>query len=292
MPSVARSVGEGLLMGLRLKEAERNRQRDELMDEMRREQLEDLRFQRKTLLSQLKQGEEEAKRQEMIADIAAIEAGGLRSGEQFMRSILAGEQTPLETKQRLASIMDYVPGLSSEEQFRRMGDKSGLSTIRHVTSEPFWWPGATEEERGAYRRMESGLEPRPRQLSGSLQKFLLTHQRDPDTGKWVEMIRETPSIGELLRSLQTFQSLFLPEKPETPEEEAAVRTFKQLLDALQEFEPIPRAEPGAGLEDLTLPAPPETEVEKEEMTPREIYNRCRAAGGSIEECKRKYEGIE
>jgi len=59
MPSLAQGYGKGLLLGLQLEEAKRQRQRDELSDAFLRERLEDMRFQRKALLSQLKREEEE-----------------------------------------------------------------------------------------------------------------------------------------------------------------------------------------------------------------------------------------
>lgn len=123
MPSLAQGYGRGLLLGLQLEEAKRQRKSQELLDEYRQEQLADIRWgrekEKKSFLAQIKEKEEKAKQDELIGDIAIVDALGLRTGSQFMRSILAGEETPPETKQRLTSIMDYVPGLGLEEQFKR-----------------------------------------------------------------------------------------------------------------------------------------------------------------------------
>lgn len=63
--SLAQGYIKGLSLGQQLKDAERQRQRDELSDELIRERIADSQFQRKTLMSQLKE-QEEKKRREAI----------------------------------------------------------------------------------------------------------------------------------------------------------------------------------------------------------------------------------
>ena len=161
MPSLAQRYGQGLLSGLEIQERQRRMRQADLLDEYRKEQIADIRWERekekKGLLAQIKAEEEQAKRQEMIGDIATVEAGGLRSGEQFMRSILAAGEIPPETKERLTSIMDYVPGLTSEEQFKRTRVEKKVEGAPAVR--PWYETYLGEKEMGEAARVAGELEP-------------------------------------------------------------------------------------------------------------------------------------
>lgn len=162
MPSLAQRYGQGLLSGLEIQERQRRLRQADLLDEYRKEQIADIRWERekekKGLLAQIKAEEEQAKQKEMIGDIATVEAGGLRTGPQFMQSILAGEETPPETKERLTSIMDYVPGLTLGEQFKRTRVEEKVEGAPGAI--PFLGQYLPEEIRPEAAEMAYGFKPK------------------------------------------------------------------------------------------------------------------------------------
>lgn len=218
MPSLAQGYGRGLLLGLQFEEAKRQRKSQELLDEYRREQLADIRWgrekEKKSFLAQIKTEEETAKQEKLITDIATMDALGRMSGESFMKSLLIGERTPPETKERLTSIMDYVPGLSSEEQFKRIrvGEKvEGAPGVRP------WYETylGGEEMRGA-AKVAGGLEPKefkkgayerqlleadPSELTEGQERYLkgLGYWYDPQSRTWLKKANLPPELLEAIK---------------------------------------------------------------------------------------------
>lgn len=190
MPSLAQGYGQGLLSGLEMQERQRRMRQADLLDEYRKEQIADIRWERekekKSLLAQIKAEEKEAKRQEMMGDIATVGAGGLVSGEQFMGSILGGEETPPETKQRLTSIMDYVPGLTSGEQFKRTRVEEKVEGAPGVR--PWYETYLGGEEMGEAARVAGGLEQGAAGRAGRKENMQETLRRlgsgDPFLQEW------------------------------------------------------------------------------------------------------------
>lgn len=299
MPSLAQGYGGGLLSGLEIMERKRRLQQDELLDEYRREQLQDIRWgrekEKKSLLAQIKEKEEMAKRQELIGDIAAIEAGGLRTGEQFMRSILGGEETPPETKERLTSVMDYVPGLSLEDQFKR------TRVAEKVEGAPGARPwGVSEIGEGEIpraARMALGLEPKaatptlpadwlkaPGKQESAVQKWLTD---------WEKHIFEKRTEEELETEVKTeypklkLKSTLAEELAETERAEAAKIIKRRHFNKWIKRVPVglrSEVREWAGMDVETTPSPPEEEPEytQEQM---DSYNACRDRGGDEEECR-------
>lgn len=189
MPSLAQGYGQGLLSGLEIQERQRRLRQADLLDEYRKEQIADIRWERekekKGLLAQIKAEEEQAKQKEMVGDIATVEAGGLRTGEQFMQSILAGEETPPETKERLTSIMDYVPGLTSAEQFKRTRVEEKVEGAPGVRP---WYETYLSPEEMRKVAMEGGIRPSATGRAGRKETMQETLRRlgsgDPSLQEW------------------------------------------------------------------------------------------------------------
>lgn len=147
MPSLAQGYGRGLLLGLQLEEAKRRKQRDELSDEFLKERLEDMRFQRKTLLREQKEQEEE-KREAKIKEIHTGHDIGGRGME--LSNILAAVShvTPAQREiavadfyEREGTMPSYVPGLVSPKvpkkptwsEQEREGDIQHLMRTQKIT---------------------------------------------------------------------------------------------------------------------------------------------------------------
>lgn len=285
MPSLAQGYGGGLLSGLEIMERKRRLQQDELLDEYRREQLQDIRWgrekEKKSLLAQIKEKEEMAKRQELIGDIAAIEAGGLRTGEQFMRSILGGEETPPETKERLTSVMDYVPGLSLGDQFKRTRVKEKVEGA--PGTRPWGVSEIGEGEIPQAARMALGLEPKAATPTLPADWLKVPGKQESVVQKWL-----TDWEKYIFAPVGEFGEIGAFEDLDEAEKRAHFNKWIKRVPTGLRSEVRERAgmEVGA-VPEISLPGQPTPTEEESEYTQEQMdsYNACRDRGGDEEECR-------
>lgn len=266
---------------------------------------------------------EEAKRQELTTDIATVEAGGRMSGRSFMKSLLVGEETPPETKTRLTSIMDYKPGEGFEGQFKpaksektlisearwlsehpgathedyvkamaRLGQYGGLPETFRATHEPI------EEKPGKWRPISKGeIKPEDQRIIDQFNKYI---------EKWPESRQAASIVSKIYRQkeedykAQTGEQKVPDDKIDQFYFEANEEAEKQMptvADFMRErginqTKPIQfkRINELYGYGEGEMPG---VGIETKEPKPdaRETYNKCRASGRSIKECKAEA-GIE
>lgn len=175
MPSLAQGYGQGLLSGLEMQERQRRLKEGELTDEFLRERIEDMRFQRKTLMSQLKEEEAEKKRQ---VEEKEIQTGVAHLGMQPGGSYTVGkllEEAPETVRKPLHSALDLVPGLTSGQQLQRTRVEEKVEGAPGVRP---WGVSEIEESKiPQAARMALGFEPKakaekaPEELVGRTERW-------------------------------------------------------------------------------------------------------------------------
>lgn len=158
MPSLAQGYGQGLLLGLQLEERKRRLKEGELTDEFLRERIEDVRFQRKTLMSQLKEQEAEKKRQVEEKEIqTGVAHLGMQPGGEYTVGKLL-EEAPETVREPLYSALDLVPGLTSGEQLQRTRVEEKVEGAPRAV--PFLGQYLPEEIRPEAAEMAYGFKPK------------------------------------------------------------------------------------------------------------------------------------
>jgi len=290
MPSLAQGYGQGLLSGLEMQERQRRLKEGELTDEFLRERIEDMRFKRKTLMSELKQAEKQAKRQEEEEEIrTGIAHLGMQPGAPYTVEKLL-EEAPETVREPLYDALGLVPGLTSGQQLQRTRVEEKVEGAPGAI--PFLGQYLPEEIRPEAAEMAYGFKPKagaekaPEELVGrtkrwtksqeahekELRKFEIKFGEDWREAKIKKTIIKTSGLekGKPITDKREFWNLWQEGVPSDLRFELKLR-----LGLMQ---------PTGKVEGEITKITPEGMAEKSR---KQTYNECRDAGGTHEECLRE-----